>query len=351
MPARDAAAPAAEAVTAAGAAAQQQQQQQQQQEPDYDDASGPHRFLQLARAFGPSRAFQVAVQAGVFEALHAHKQTTGAGATWRELAAAVGFRGGSGEDGGDGAAASFRGVVDLLDLLVVERCLARAGAGPGARYALTPEAERYLVAASPDYVGGLVVINAERTYPQFLFLEDSLRTGAQPPAARGLVRDILSTFGGAADPDATLRFAVGMSGANRAAFAALAGKFDWARYKTLRDIGGSAATLACTVAAAHPHLRAASADLPALRRAAEAAVRAARLEARVAVEELDFFGDGDAPFAAADVITMSMILHDWGVEKKLLLMRKVRLVAVVVGGGGGGHPPPVVLRFAGAVLL
>jgi hypothetical protein len=53
-----------------------------------------------------------------------------------------------------------------------------------------------------------------RTYPQFVFLEDSLRTGEQPPAAKELVPDILATFGGSGDPGATARFALGMSGAN-----------------------------------------------------------------------------------------------------------------------------------------
>lgn len=37
------------------------------------------------------------------------------------------------------------------------------------------------------------------------------------------------------------------------------------------------------------------------------------------VESVDFFTD---PFSRADVITMSLILHDWNLEKKLFLMRK-----------------------------
>jgi hypothetical protein len=37
-----------------------------------------------------------------------------------------------------------------------------AGDGPGARYTNTPDGERYLCPDSGDYVGGLVVVNAER---------------------------------------------------------------------------------------------------------------------------------------------------------------------------------------------
>lgn len=39
------------------------------------------------------------------------------------------------------------------------------------------------------------------------------------------------------------------------------------------------------------------------------------------VADIDFFSD---PFPAADVITMGMILHDWGPQKKQLLIQKVQ---------------------------
>jgi hypothetical protein len=47
--------------------------------------------------------------------------------------------------------------------------------------------------------------------------------------------------------------------------------------------------------------------------------------ADVQVLDLDFFRD---PFPSYDVITMSMILHDWGQEKKRQLISKVRLAAL-----------------------
>lgn len=39
-------------------------------------------------------------------------------------------------------------------------------------------------------------------------------------------------------------------------------------------------------------------------------------------QDIDFFAA--TPFPSFDVISMGMILHDWGIEKKKLLMRKVR---------------------------
>jgi hypothetical protein len=53
-----------------------------------------------------------------------------------------------------------------------------------------------------------------------------------------------------------------------------------------------------------------SADLPPLLGAARAGIERAGLEGRVAAEAVDFFSD--EPFEPADVITMSMILHDCG---------------------------------------
>jgi hypothetical protein len=40
------------------------------------------------------------------------------------------------------------------------------------------------------------------------------------------------------------------------------------------------------------------------------------------VADIDFFADGPFP-SGFDVITMGMILHDWGPQKKKLLVQKV----------------------------
>ncbi len=41
------------------------------------------------------------------------------------------------------------------------------------------------------------------------------------------------------------------------------------------------------------------------------------------IVDLDMF-DVEQPFPPSDVITMSQILHDWGLPKKKLLIKKVR---------------------------
>jgi hypothetical protein len=66
-------------------------------------------------------------------------------------------------------------------------------------------------------------------------------------------------------------------------FRQLARLFDFSQYTTLGDIGGSAGALCCAVAAAHPHIQAATHDLPAVHAAAVAYVRQRQLLDRVKV--------------------------------------------------------------------
>jgi hypothetical protein len=109
-----------------------------------------------------------------------------------------------------------------------------------------------------------------------------------------------------------------MSGISRANFVALAERFDFTPYRTLCDVGGAAAELSCAVAARHPHLRCLSFDLPVVEPIARAAIARRGLADRVTPVSGDFFRD---PLPRADVVTMGMILHDWNLDKKKLLIR------------------------------
>ncbi len=175
-------------------------------------------------------------------------------------------------------------------------------------------------------------------------------------------------------------------------FELLARRFPFARFSSVGDLGGSAGALALAVAAQHPHLAATTYDLPPVHAAASRAVRAAGLEARVAVRaggggtgaggeagsegvaspawhtratrarrtarpratptrhtrarvqacrvqeagrsalvpptrpqvaDLDFFGPKPLPLGH-DVLTLGMVLHDWGLPRKMGLLRKAR---------------------------
>jgi hypothetical protein len=87
----------------------------------------------------------------------------------------------------------------------------------------------------------------------------------------------------------------------------------------MADIGGATGQLSTIVAARHPHLSCVSLDLPVVQPIAERRIRAAGLSDRVKPGTIDFLEDD---FPEADVITMGMILHDWNLEKKRMLIRK-----------------------------
>lgn len=67
-------------------------------------------------------------------------------------------------------------------------------------------------------------------------------------------------------------------------------------------------------------LPARSYDLPTVHSAAERYLQEQGVADRCTVADLDFF-EQDFP-TGHDVIAMGMVLHDWGLEKKKLLMRK-----------------------------
>jgi len=209
-----------------------------------------------------------------------------------------------------------RAVPDFPDALVALGVLERDGDGPGARYANTPAAADCLVAGKDEYVGGVLELCNERMFRLWGNLEEALRTGAAQNETKQTGRPLFDEL--FLDPASVERFAAAMSSISRPNFKALAEGFDFGPYRTLCDVGGSAAELSCAVAARHPHLRCTSFDLPAVEPLARAAIARRGLADRVTTAAGDFFRD---PLPHADVITMGMILHDWNLEKKKALIR------------------------------
>jgi hypothetical protein len=120
-------------------------------------------------------------------------------------------------------------------------------------------------------------------------------------------------------PERLEQFMSAMRGISAANFAQLAAKFDFSRYQTLCDVGGATAQLSCAVASAHSHMSCTSTDLPAVVPIASRYIAEAGLSDRVTAVSCDFFND---ELPRADVITMGMILHDWNLEKKRMLVKK-----------------------------
>jgi hypothetical protein len=261
------------------------------------DAS-PARVLDLARGFMASKVLFVATRLGVFDLLH-EQPLTGA-----EIADRLGLH--------------PRAIPDFPDALVALRLLERDGDGPDARYRNAPEAARYLVRASDQYVGGILTMFDARLYGYWGDLEEALRTGRPQNEIKHTGAPMFEEL--YREPARLEQFMAAMSGISRGNFQVLAERFDFAPYRTLCDVGGAAADLSCAVAARHPHLRCVSFDLPVVEPIARAAIARRGLADRVTTATGDFFRD---PLPAADVITMGMILHDWNLEKKQALIRKV----------------------------
>jgi len=119
-----------------------------------------------------------------------------------------------------------------------------------------------------------------------------------------------------------------MAGVSRGNFEAFAARFDFSPYRNMADIGGATGQLSTIVAARHPHLSCRSCDLPVVRPIAERRIAEAGMSERVTADSLDFLSED---FPRADLITMGMILHDWNLEHKKMLIAKA-YEALPVGG-------------------
>jgi hypothetical protein len=78
----------------------------------------------------------------------------------------------------------------------------------------------------------------------------------------------------------------------------------------------------------NPHLRCIGADLPVVEPIARKRIAQLGLSDRVSTAAIDFFKD-DLP--RADVITMGMVLHDWNLQVKKMLIAKAH-AALPPGG-------------------
>lgn len=111
-------------------------------------------------------------------------------------------------------------------------------------------------------------------------------------------------------------------------FMVFAQKFDFSKYKTLVDAGGSSGLLSLMVAKHQLHMNCTSFDLPPVAPVANKFIEHFQLTDRVKTASGDFFTD---PIPSADIVVMGNILHDWDEENKIALMKKA-FAALPVGG-------------------
>ena len=174
----------------------------------------------------------------------------------------------------------------------------------------------FLDAASPRYIGGILVMLNARLFKFWNDLPEALRTGRPQNEVthgqKGMFEELYS------DLPRLEQFMSAMIGASRINFEAFAEKFDFSHFRTLCDVGGATGLLCIEVAKRHHHLTCTSFDLPVVEPIAKKHIAAAGLASRVGTAAGDFFMHA---LPKADIITMGMILHDWNLEKKMHLIR------------------------------
>jgi hypothetical protein len=160
----------------------------------------------------------------------------------------------------------------LLYALVAAGLLSEADG----RFANSEEADEFLVAGRPGYLGSTHELLSTLWHAD-LATADSIRGGA--PAA-------LHDFSAASD-DETRRFLAGLHANAVAAGRDLAARFDFSQVRSVIDIGGGSGGLLGALCEQNPDLRGTVFELPRVAAIAAPMIREAGLAARIAVESGD----------------------------------------------------------------
>ncbi len=266
-----------------------------------DDVSHD-RIMQLAMGFAASKTLLSAVEIGVFGAFAEGPLDSDA------LRARLGLH--------------ERAARDFFDALVALGLLRRDDAG---RYSNSEEADRFLDPFGPEYIAGIIEMFNARLYGFWGSLTEALRTGKpQNEAKHG--GDLFSAL--YADPDRLEGFLRAMTGQARPVARTLAQVYPWETVRTVVDIGTAQGCVPVELARAHAHLSGGGFDLPAVAPIFSRYVASHGLSDRLRFIAGDFFVD-DLP--RADVLVMGMILHDWDLPAKRMLISKAH-AALEKGG-------------------
>jgi len=259
----------------------------------------PASIMQIGTGFWASKILLSAIKFQLFTQLADRKKMSG-----KEIKTSLNLN------------CTDRHAYDFLDALTTFGFLNREGLLETAVYSNSVDTDNFLDKNKPTYIGGILEMMNNRLYRFWGDLEEGLLTGLPQNEAKegqdffGLIYQ---------DPKKLREFVNAMSGIQMGNFMAFAQTFDFSKYKTLTDIGGSAGLLSLMVAKHQAHMSCTTVDLPPVIPIATETIQKFQMTGRVKAVSGDFFADA---FPHADVITMGNILHDWDEEKKLILMKK-----------------------------
>nr|XP_012563199.2 tetracenomycin polyketide synthesis 8-O-methyl transferase TcmO-like [Hydra vulgaris] len=209
-----------------------------------------------------------------------------------------------------------RNLFDFLDTLTTFGFLEREGLLDTAVYSNNINTDFFLDKKKLTYIGGMLEMLNNRLYDIWGNFEEALLTGRPQSEAKNGGNFFETLY---SDTVKLKEFMHYMSGLQMENFILLAQSFDFSKYKTLVDIGGSAGLLSLMVAKSHFHMSCISWDLPPVALIANEVIESYQLQDRVKTSCGDFFKD---EFPKADIITMGNILHDWDEKIKLMLFKK-----------------------------
>lgn len=163
------------------------------------------------------------------------------------------------------------------------------------------------------------LLASARLYGFWGSLTEGLRTGLLQNEAKGGGQNMFEVI--YSDRVKLAQFARAMSAISADTARAIAAKFHWQEHRSVIDIGCAEGAVPVQIARAHEHITGAGSDLPALESIFDAYVARFGLGQRLGFTAGDFFTD---PPPHADVLVMGHILHDWGNDDKLMLLRAAR---------------------------
>lgn len=257
----------------------------------------PSHIMQVGTGFWPSKALLSALELEVFTKLGDGAMPGG------ELGKACGLH--------------PRGIADFFDTLVALGFLQKDDQGSQTLYRNTPTTGHFLDKNKPSYIGGFLEMCNARLYHFWGDLTEALQTGKPQNEIKHTGTPMFAEL--YSQPERLEGFMKAMQGLSMLNFESFAEKFDFSRYQTLCDVGGANGLLSLAVVKKHPHLQCISFDLPAVEPIARKNIEEQGMLERVHTAAGDFFKD---PLPKADVVTMGMILHDWNLENKKILVRK-----------------------------
>jgi acetylserotonin N-methyltransferase len=179
----------------------------------------------------------------------------------------------------------------------------------------------YLCLQSPQRITGYVDHSNVALWYLWAHLEDAVREGTHRwEQSFNLSGPIFSSF--YRTEEAQREFLMAMHGYGLISSPAVVAAFDLSRFRHLVDVGGGTGHLAIVACQRYPALHATVFDLPSVIPFAQEQISQSGLSTRISVVAGDFFED---PLPAADLFTLSRIIHDWNEIKIHPFLRKLFL--------------------------